>query len=56
MLKLMNTLTIMSKLSEWSDRLHAWIIDNYTNPVLWIGIVVVGVLFFKIVFGALNKD
>ncbi len=56
MYNLVNVLDIIKTLEEWSDKLKAWIFDNYNNPVLWVGIVVVGVLFFKVMFSTLNKD
>lgn len=56
MYSMVNILSIMSKLEEWSAQLKEWIMANYTNPVLWVGIVAVGFLFFKVMFSTLNKD
>ncbi len=54
--KMIYTLSLFSKLQEWSDKFKNWIMDNYGNPILWVGILVVAFLFFKIMFSALNKD
>lgn len=51
-----DVLTIMSKLEEWSEQLRAWIKDNYSNPILWVGILVVAFIFFKVLFDTLNKN
>lgn len=53
---LIYTMSIMETLEKWSEKLKAWIMDNYGNPVLWVGILVVGIIFFKAMFSALNKD
>lgn len=53
---LIYVMSIMEKLQEWSDKLKSWIMDNYTNPLLWVGILVVAFIFFKAMFGSLNKD
>ena len=49
-------LDFFKTLQEWSDKLEEWLQKNYGNPILWVGIVIVGIVFFKIMFGALNKD
>ena len=56
MANLVNVMSIMSKLQEWSDQLKNWIFDNYNNPLLWVGILVVAFVFFKVMFGTLNKN
>ena len=50
------SLGVLETLQEWSDKLEAWIVKNYGNPLLWVGILVVAFLFFKVMFGTLNKD
>ena len=49
-------LDILKTLEEWSDKLEAWLDKHYGNPILWVGIVVVGLVLFKTVFSSLNKD
>ncbi len=51
-----NCLDFFEKLQEWSDKFKEWIMSNYGNPLLWVGILIVAFLFFKIMFGTLNKD
>ncbi len=53
---LVYTMSIMKTLEEWSEKLKSWIMENYSNPLLWVGILVVGIVFFKTMFGTLNKD
>ncbi len=52
----MQVLNLWDTLNEYSLKLRDWIFDNYSNPLLWIGIVVGGFLIFKAVFNTLNKD
>lgn len=49
------TLGIMKKLEEWSSKLEQWITDNYSNPLLWVGILILGVLLLKIILSSVNK-
>ena len=55
-MNLVEVLSIWEKLEEWSEGLKQWIFANYSNPLLWIGIVGGGFLIFKAVFSALNTD
>lgn len=45
---------------EWLTRLikpfRAWVEANYTNPLLWIGLVVLGLAIFGFTYNALNKE
>lgn len=52
----MQILNLWDKLQEWSDSFQAWLFEHYNNPLLWIGIVVVGFLIFRGVYSTLNKD
>ena len=49
-------LGILKTLEEWSDKLKAFIFDNYNNPLLWCGILGVAFIFFATMFSSLNKD
>ena len=51
----MVTLDIMKKLEEWSKKLEDWITANYANPLLWVGILIFGIIFLKIVLNSVNK-
>lgn len=49
-------LDIMKTLEVWSEKLKAWIMDNYGNPLLWVGILLFGIVLLRGVFGTINKD
>lgn len=49
-------LSLWETLEEYSNKLKEWIFANYTNPLLWIGIVGGGFLIFKAVYSALNTE
>lgn len=55
-MNLLQVLTLWEKLEEYSNMLRDWIFANYSNPLLWIGLVGGGFLIFKAVFSALNTD
>lgn len=55
-MNLVGTLSIMKKLQEWSDKFKDFIMKNYSNPILWVGILVFGILLFKVLYGGLNKN
>ena len=48
-------LDILKKLDEWSSKFEEWITDNYSNPILWVGILAFGILLFKVLYDGLNK-
>lgn len=50
------TLSIIDKLNEWIEPFKAWIMRNHGNPVMWLGFVLIGILVFSIVFGALHRN
>ncbi len=52
----MQILGLWDTLNNWSLQFKNFIFDNSDNPLLWIGIVVIGFLLFKVVFNSLNKD
>lgn len=49
-------LSIIDSINEISNNFKEWIIDNSTNPLLWIGLFFLGILVFVITFRALNKQ
>ena len=53
---IIEVLGILKTLEKWSDKLKQFIFDNYSNPLLWVGILGVGFIFFASMFSALNKD
>lgn len=48
--------TIMETLEKWSEILKDFIIDNQSNPALWIGIVIIGLAIFGFVYNSLSKN
>lgn len=46
----------MEKLNELTEIFRTWIIANSSNPILWIGLFVAGLLVFFLTYGALNKN
>lgn len=52
----MQILNLWDTLEEWSNNFRAWLFEHYNNPLLWIGIVVIGVVVFKSVYATLNRD
>ena len=46
----------MESLEKLSDTFKQFILDNQSNPVLWIGIVVLGVALFGFTYSALSKN
>lgn len=49
-------LGIMESLEKVSDTFKQFILDNQNNPVLWIGLVVLGVALFGFTYSALSKN
>lgn len=38
------------------ENFKSFIIDNNTNPLLWIGLFFIGILVFFLTYNALNKN
>ena len=49
-------LSIMESLEKLSDTFKQFILDNQSNPVLWIGLVVLGVALFGFTYNSLSKN
>jgi hypothetical protein len=47
---------VISTLEKWVEPFKQFILDNSTNPLLWVGLFLGGVLIFFITYGALNKN
>jgi len=54
------TLSIIDSIKEFFGNIKEWFVENNSdagsNPILWIGIILVGLLIFELVFQALHKD
>lgn len=48
-------LSIMDSINKVADSFKDWIINNSTNPLLWIGLFFLGVFIFAATYRALNK-
>lgn len=48
-------LNIMDSINEVADNFKNWIIDNSTNPLLWVGLFFLGIFIFVVTYRALNK-
>lgn len=48
-------LNIMDSINEVADNFKNWIIDNSTNPLLWVGLFFLGIFVFVATYHALNK-
>lgn len=48
--------SILDKLNEWIEPFKNWVMENHSNPVFWIGAVLLGLLVFSFTYNALHKD
>ncbi len=55
-MRMLQVLTLWETLEDYSNKLKEWIFANYSNPLLWIGLVGGGFLIFKAVYSALNNE
>lgn len=49
-------LSIMININDLADRIKDFFIKNSSNPFLWIGIIIVALVIFSIVYQSLNKN
>lgn len=47
---------IGNKVVEFANDVKDFFVDNSRNPFLWVGIILVVLFLFEIVFKALSKD
>lgn len=52
----MMTLGIWQDFEKFLENVKEFFIEHGHNPVLWLGIFLIGLLIFELVFQALNKD
>ncbi len=48
-------LDIMDTLNDWIQPLKNFIIENHTNPVLWISLVLLGLVIFGFTYNSLSS-
>lgn len=47
---------IWDKLNELGESVKDFFIENSRNPILWVGIILIGLIIFEVVFKKLSKD
>ena len=52
----MYILNFIDDLNNFIKPAKEWLFDNYNNPLLWVGIVIVVLSIFGIVYAYLHKD
>ena len=48
-------LNIIDTINKVADSFKEWIIDNSTNPLLYIGLFFLGIFVFTVTYRSLNK-
>lgn len=48
-------LSIIDTLNKWVQPVEDFFLEHGSNPLLWLGLFLAGVLIFSIVYGALHK-
>ena len=49
-------LSLWDSINKVAENFKEWIIKNGTNPFLWIGLFLLGLLIFAITYKALQKE
>ena len=49
-------LSIMETLEKWTETFKDFIMNNHSNPILWIGIIIIGLAIFGFVYDSLSKN
>lgn len=49
------TLTIIDDIKKIALDVKEWFLENGSNPFVWVGIILVGLLLFEIIFKSLNE-
>ena len=55
-MKLITLLSLTDELNKHLENFRSWVVDNYANPVVWVGMFVVGILVFEFTYSALQKE
>lgn len=48
--------SIFNALKDFSMEFREWIISNQRNPLFWLGLFLLGLLIFSLVYNALQKE
>ena len=49
-------LSIWSAMNDAAEEFKQWIFDHYNNPLLWVGLIVIGLAVFTMTYNTLNRD
>jgi len=49
-------LSVIETLEKWTDTFKDFIIDNHSNPILWITIILIGLALFGFLYNSLSKN
>ena len=41
---------------DFVNPFHSFIMDNYSNPLMWFGFILIGIAVFSSVFGMLHPN
>ena len=47
---------IWNKLNDLGELVKNFFIGNERNPILWVGIIIIGLVIFEVVYKKLHKD
>ena len=49
-------LNIKDRMNKVADNFKGWIIENSTNPLLWVGLFFLGIFVFVVTYRSLNRQ
>lgn len=49
-------LNILDNINKVADNFKEWIIENSTNPLLWVGLFFLGIFVFIVTYRSLNRQ
>ena len=55
-MKMIDVLSIIDEIEKALGKFRDWIVENYSNPILWIGLFLFGLFVFQMTFSALQKE
>ena len=47
---------IGNKIGEFGNEIKEFFLENNRNPILWVGLFLIGLLIFELTYKALQKD
>lgn len=49
-------LSLWDEMNQVAENFKEWIIEHSSNPLLWVGLFLLGLLIFAITYKALQKE